>query len=337
VKEVEVEIEGNSPRHSSELPEMSTEEAERPDIEAPPLPQTKDEEAPLYVRAVEAKTKAAEAKAEAEAATAPPALAEAPAGGALVTAETEPEAKPAEASSEAAGDATRDAKEAWDLAKAKTRLAKWGNAIRIATTTHGHLATRLEYNDRRLNMVLVTINAVISSSIFTSISDSPIAVYLQVFAGVLSGFAAVLTAWKTELKWAERSEGHRNAARGFEKISHRFMKQLDLVQLCPVDEKGNLLSAWDDTIKAWEELEAESPQISIKHYNKWDQKTRGRQVGREMTIININDLESEFKAKGKVTDENKKLLDDLRSANKNKDGIVEAHEMVRIIQKRSPK
>ena len=100
MKEVEVEIEGNSPRHSSELPEMSTEEAERPDIEAPPLPQTKDEEAPLYVRAVEAKTKAAEAKAESEAATAPPApaeapaLTEAPAGGALVAAETEPEAKP---------------------------------------------------------------------------------------------------------------------------------------------------------------------------------------------------------------------------------------------------
>jgi len=75
----------------------STEEAGRPDMEAPPSPQTKDEEAPLYVKA---KTKAAEAKAEAEAATAPPApaeapaLTEAPAGGALVAAETEPEAKP---------------------------------------------------------------------------------------------------------------------------------------------------------------------------------------------------------------------------------------------------
>ena len=66
-------------------------------MEAPPSPQTKDEAAPLYVKA---KTKAAEAKAETEAATAPPApaeapaLIEAPAGGALVAAETEPEAKP---------------------------------------------------------------------------------------------------------------------------------------------------------------------------------------------------------------------------------------------------
>jgi hypothetical protein len=97
-----VEELATSRRLLMELPEMrhemsSTEEAGRPDMEAPPSPQTKDEEAPLYVKA---KTKAAEAKAESEAATAPPApaeapaLTEAPAGGALVAAETEPEAKP---------------------------------------------------------------------------------------------------------------------------------------------------------------------------------------------------------------------------------------------------
>ena len=150
---------------------------------------------------------------------------------------------------------------AWDPTKAKTRLTKWSNAVRVSTITHGVLATELERNERRLSMVLVTINAVISSSIFTSISDSPLTIYLQVFAGVLSMFAAVLTAWKTELKWAERSEGHRNAARGFEKISHRFVHQLEMIQLCPVDVNGKLLPEWSEIIQAWEELESESPQI----------------------------------------------------------------------------
>ena len=119
---------------------------------------------------------------------------------------------------------------AWEPAKAKTRLTKWANAVRVSTTAHGRLATDFERNERRLSMVLVMVNASISSSIFISISDSPLKIYLQVFAGVCSLFAAVLTAWKTELKWAERSEGHRNATRGFVKILHRFAHQLDMIQ-----------------------------------------------------------------------------------------------------------
>jgi len=162
---------------------------------------------------------------------------------------------------------------AWEPAKAKTRLTKWANAVRVSTTAHGRLATDFERNERRLSMVLVMVNASISSSIFISISDSPLKIYLQVFAGVCSLFAAVLTAWKTELKWAERSEGHRNATRGFVKILHRFAHQLDMIQACPVDKDGKLLKEWSEIIKDWEELEAESPQIPAAAYDKWNGKT----------------------------------------------------------------
>ena len=161
----------------------------------------------------------------------------------------------------------------WSAKEAQKRLKAWQTSIRVSTWAHGQLRSKFSKYEWRLSMVLVTINAIISSSIFTSISDNPLKIYLQVFAGVCSLFAAVLTAWKTELKWAERSEGHRNATRGFVKILHRFVHQLDMIQVCPVDKDGKLLKEWSEIIKDWEELEAESPQIPAAAYNKWNEKT----------------------------------------------------------------
>ena len=178
---------------------------------------------------------------------------------------------------------------AGSTAKARTRLTKWANAVKVSTTTHGVLATSLEQYERRLSLVLVTINAIIGGSIFTSISDSPLTIYLQVFAGVLSLVAAVLTACKTELKWAERSEGHRNAARGFEKISHRFVHQLEMVQACPIDKNGKLLKEWSDTVKAWEELESESPQIPAADYERWNAKIFDKKTKKYPGQVNEED------------------------------------------------
>ena len=42
-----------------------------------------------------------------------------------------------------------------------------------------------------------------------------------------------------------------------------IVKQLEMVQGCPVDKDGKLLKEWSDTIKAWEELESESPQFLL--------------------------------------------------------------------------
>ena len=47
-----------------------------------------------------------------------------------------------------------------------------------------------------------------------------------------------------------------------------------------------------------------------------------------MSYININDLESEIKAKGKETEKTKKMLGRLKKLDTNRNGIVEAHEML---------
>ena len=88
----------------------------------------------------------------------------------------------------------------WSAGEAKERLDKWRRSIRVTTWAHGQLRSKYARLEYRITVVLVTINAIISSSVFTSIVDSPVAVYLQVLAGVMSMVAAVLTAWKTELK-----------------------------------------------------------------------------------------------------------------------------------------
>lgn len=157
----------------------------------------------------------------------------------------------------------------WNANDAQKRLSAWQTSIRVSTWAHGQLRCKYSKWEWRLTMVLVTINAIISSSIFTSIADSPFAVYLQVFSGVMSILAAVLTAWKSELKLAERAEAHRTAERGFEKISHLFIYKLELEDKCPVDKKGVLIKEWKDAIAQWEDLEAVSPSISPEEYAKF--------------------------------------------------------------------
>ena len=157
----------------------------------------------------------------------------------------------------------------WSAKEAQERLKAWQTSIRVSTWAHGQLRSKFSKYEWRLSMVLVTINAIISSSIFTSIVDSPVAVYLQVVAGVMSMVAAVLTAWKTENAWAEKAEAHRNAERGFEKISHLFIYKLELMGKCPVDKKGELIKEWKEAITQWEDLEAVSPSISPAEYAKF--------------------------------------------------------------------
>ena len=115
-----------------------------------------------------------------------------------------------------------------------------------------------------------------------------------------------------------------------------IVKQLEMVQGCPVDKDGKLLKEWSDTIKAWEELESESPQIPLAVYDKWNAKTRDRQFGREMSYININELVSEIKAKGNATAGDKKMLDCLKKLDKNQDGILEARELLSTIYLEKP-
>ena len=103
-----------------------------------------------------------------------------------------------------------------------------------------------------------------------------------------------------------------------------------MVQLCPVDVNGKLLKEWNEIIQAWEDLESESPHIPAAVYEKWDKETRGRQIGRK-SYININDLESEIKAKGKETEKTKKMLGRLKKLDTNRNGIVEAHEMTEML------
>jgi len=189
-----------------------------------------------------------------------------------------PEAEPAAAPDRQTADMERvdqyntkweSAAGGWSADGAEKRLDKWRRSIRVTTWAHGQLRSKYAKYEYRLSVVLVSINAIISSSVFTSIVDSPVAVYLQVLAGVMSMVAAVLTAWKTELKWAERAEAHRSAERGFEKISHLFIYKLELTRKCPVDEKGELIKEWKDVIEKWEELEAVSPSISPTEYAKF--------------------------------------------------------------------
>lgn len=166
------------------------------------------------------------------------------------------------------------------------RAKHWYLGVVGATLGHRELAERCERRARYLNVTRVILNAIVSSAIFTSIGetnseeDNDKQYILQVGAGALSILVAVLTAVSSALDYEGRREAHSNAKRAFAKIKHQmemllFIKQTPLVissenreneeEMLQWQEEPQILldmaPEWRDIVKAWEEVDADSPDV----------------------------------------------------------------------------
>lgn len=106
--------------------------------------------------------------------------------------------------------------------KSHDRAMRWYRRVRVMGDAHHEFATKYGRRATELNVLLVALNAVVSSAIFTSLQESSYSAAVRFLAGVLSLSVAVLTAIKSQLKYDELAEAHRNAQRGFEKVRHRM-------------------------------------------------------------------------------------------------------------------
>jgi len=175
------------------------------------------------------------------------------------------------------------------------RAKHWYLGVVGSTLAHKNLCELCESRARYLNVTRVILNAIVSSAIFTSIgntsseTDEDRQYMLQIGAGSLSIIVAILTAVGSTLDYEGRREAHYNAKRAFSKIKHQmemllFIKQTPLV--IPEDKEKQpeeeiydwedrpktlfkMTPEWDDIVKAWEQVDADSPDVPLKLKKKF--------------------------------------------------------------------
>eukprot|EP00927_Polykrikos_kofoidii_P065941 TRINITY_DN61632_c0_g1_i1.p1 TRINITY_DN61632_c0_g1~~TRINITY_DN61632_c0_g1_i1.p1 ORF type:complete len:394 (+),score=33.69 TRINITY_DN61632_c0_g1_i1:150-1184(+) len=87
---------------------------------------------------------------------------------------------------------------------------------------HDYLSILYRGRSRTLTVVEVTLNAIITSAIFSSTGGITDSMALQITAGVLSMLVSVITGLKSALGYDQRYEQHRSAATRFSKLWTRF-------------------------------------------------------------------------------------------------------------------
>ena len=148
----------------------------------------------------------------------------------------------------------------------RTRAMKWYNMVKAHTIVHDQLATLFLRRARVVNVILVALNTIIGSAIFSSLDDAGdgdvnYKVPLRTAAGVLSMLVAVLSAVSFQLNYNGRADAHKSMKRLLGRIKHR-MEILVEVRSVPLVKCDRLDDEWSAVIKDWEDLEADAPHVS---------------------------------------------------------------------------
>jgi hypothetical protein len=91
---------------------------------------------------------------------------------------------------------------------------EWRRRARVAQTSHYKSAAKLESRHRRWGVLVVTLNALVGTTVFASLSRD-FNIWIKVATGVVSVLAAVLAAIQAFDRAGERAETHRKAATQF--------------------------------------------------------------------------------------------------------------------------
>ena len=152
--------------------------------------------------------------------------------------------------------ATSDATDAAKPGKnSPPTLNQWRQVVRTNALCHKALARR--YRDRAtyLTVLLVTLNAVCGSAIFSSAGvesqggQVAPSVVLTFVAGILAMVTAVVSAVKSALAWDVRSEQHRQSALRYSKLWTRFDDMHGLMQLDYLEGYNKKHPLWLDWYK----------------------------------------------------------------------------------------
>ena len=153
-------------------------------------------------------------------------------------------------------------------------LKGWRQVVRTNALCHKFLARRYRDRSTYLTVLLVTLNAVCGSAIFSSAGTesregqlSP-SVVLAFVAGILAMVTAVVSAVKSALAWDVRSEQHRQSALRYAKLWTRFDDMHGLMKLDYLEGYNKKHPLWLDWYKDYLDVMEFAPFVAD---TVWDQ------------------------------------------------------------------
>lgn len=158
---------------------------------------------------------------------------------------------------------------------ANERIKKWYLEAKQWTVMHERLSSYYRYWGRRMNLLLVALNALVTSGIFVSLVEGNFGFALQIAAGTLSLILTVASAVRTEMNYDGLAEEHKAAFRGSQRVQLQLQTLTEFRRVPYVEIHGTLHPDLQRTLDEWSSVQdsAPPPSISLKH------KVQGKDAG----------------------------------------------------------
>jgi hypothetical protein len=145
------------------------------------------------------------------------------------------------------------------LEKAQERLEHWRHGVKIDHNGHKMMAAVYTQRGRALAIPVVVLTTVTGTAIFTSISSNTYSTGLQIFAGLLSMVAAVISSVATSLNYGQIAERHRSAS-----VKYGNLRRDIEEQLCFMNNLPDIETKMKDFRTRWDAMDLEAPSIPEK-------------------------------------------------------------------------
>mmetsp|Transcript_78417 Transcript_78417/g.196949 ORF Transcript_78417/g.196949 Transcript_78417/m.196949 type:complete len:318 (+) Transcript_78417:72-1025(+) len=150
-----------------------------------------------------------------------------------------------------------------------SHLKKWKRTVNVLQGCHKEYALWYQTWATLLTIFVVSLNAVVSSAMFSSISDSPEHSHestIRILAAALSILSGVAAAVRSALRLETISEQHSSAARRFGKLYVRFNDLCDMLEV-RYNDGTNKTAEWRDWFKDYMDVMEQAPMIKDSVYD----------------------------------------------------------------------
>ena len=140
-------------------------------------------------------------------------------------------------------------------------LDEWRKVIRTSSIAHDELCRKFRFRGSVLTLLVVTLNTIVTSAIFSTISDASRS-WLTIAAGTISVLSAVLTSIRSALGYETLAESHRSSGLRYAKLWTRFDDMHGMRRLPYMDEEARKQQEWSDWFKDYQDAIDTSPIIA---------------------------------------------------------------------------
>jgi cobalamin biosynthesis protein CobD/CbiB len=115
---------------------------------------------------------------------------------------------------------------------ARPLAVQWMGGLRILNIAHKYAAARCRHQYRSTGLLATVLSTLVATGLFTNASKAA-SPWVALATGIVSVLAAVVSASHSFLRYAERSEQHRDASAGYGDLR----RELEMGVACSVDDR----------------------------------------------------------------------------------------------------